>query len=66
MCCRVTKVCNDLIPLFFIISFFLFPFLTTLTPFFPSHAAKMDNGKRVWAPDIAEGFIIGEVCDFGT
>jgi myosin-6 len=26
----------------------------------------MDNGKRVWAPDIAEGFIIGEVCDFGT
>lgn len=26
----------------------------------------MDNGKRVWAPDIAEGFVIGEVCDFGT
>jgi myosin-6 len=26
----------------------------------------MDNGKKVWAPHIEEGFQLGEVCDFGT
>jgi myosin-6 len=26
----------------------------------------MDNGKRVWAPDLVKGFILGEVSDFGT
>lgn len=26
----------------------------------------MDNGKKVWAPDLVQGFILGEVTDFGT
>lgn len=26
----------------------------------------MDAGKKVWAPHIDEGFILGEICDFGT
>jgi myosin-6 len=26
----------------------------------------MDNGKKVWAPHIQDGFQLGEVCDFGT
>jgi len=26
----------------------------------------MDQGKKVWAPDLKEGFILGEICDFGT
>ncbi len=26
----------------------------------------MDHGKHVWAPDIKEGFILGEISDFGT
>eukprot|EP00049_Salpingoeca_infusionum_P012421 m.227482 g.227482 ORF g.227482 m.227482 type:complete len:1222 (+) comp15178_c0_seq1:220-3885(+) len=26
----------------------------------------MDHGKKVWAPDVKEGFILGEICDFGT
>jgi myosin-6 len=26
----------------------------------------MDNGKKVWAPHIEDGFQLGEVCDFGT
>lgn len=34
----------------------------------PNPPGFMPNsfGKIVWAPDIAEGFVIGEVCDFGT
>jgi len=26
----------------------------------------MDQGRKVWAPDLKEGFILGEICDFGT
>ena len=26
----------------------------------------MDAGKKVWAPHFDEGFILGEICDFGT
>lgn len=26
----------------------------------------MDAGKKVWAPDVNEGFILGEICDFGA
>jgi myosin-6 len=26
----------------------------------------MDAGKKVWAPDAINGFILGEICDFGT
>jgi myosin-6 len=26
----------------------------------------MDHGRKVWAPDVKEGFILGEICDFGT
>jgi len=26
----------------------------------------MDHGKKVWAPDMVQGFILGEVTDFGT
>jgi hypothetical protein len=25
----------------------------------------MDQGKRVWAPHIVKGFILGEISDFG-
>ncbi len=28
--------------------------------------AVMDQGRKVWAPDLNEGFQIGEICDFGT
>ena len=28
--------------------------------------ATMDHGKKVWAPHIRDGFILGEICDFGT
>ena len=27
---------------------------------------NMDQGKKVWAPDLKEGFILGEISDFGT
>jgi myosin VI len=26
----------------------------------------MDHGRKVWAPDVNEGFQLGEICDFGT
>ena len=26
----------------------------------------MDHGRKVWAPDMNEGFQLGEICDFGT
>jgi len=26
----------------------------------------MDHGKKVWAPDLRDGFILGEISDFGT
>lgn len=26
----------------------------------------MDQGKKVWAPDLTEGFILGEISDFAT
>eukprot|EP00041_Stephanoeca_diplocostata_P021487 m.501100 g.501100 ORF g.501100 m.501100 type:complete len:1220 (-) comp21837_c1_seq3:181-3840(-) len=26
----------------------------------------MDHGKKVWAPHFKEGFVMGEICDFGT
>ena len=26
----------------------------------------MDQGKRVWAPDFKEGFVLGEISDFAT
>lgn len=26
----------------------------------------MDQGKKVWAPHLQDGFILGEICDFGT
>lgn len=26
----------------------------------------MDAGKRVWAPHLQKGFILGEISDFGT
>lgn len=26
----------------------------------------MDQGKKVWAPDLIEGFVLGEISDFGT
>lgn len=26
----------------------------------------MDHGKRVWAPNVEKGFVLGEICDFGT
>jgi hypothetical protein len=26
----------------------------------------MDQGKKVWAPDLIHGFILGEIVDFGT
>eukprot|EP00039_Didymoeca_costata_P018027 m.331854 g.331854 ORF g.331854 m.331854 type:complete len:1228 (+) comp16805_c0_seq1:138-3821(+) len=26
----------------------------------------MDHGKKVWAPELKEGFILGEISDFGT
>jgi len=26
----------------------------------------MDQGRKVWAPDLKEGFILGEISDFGT
>jgi myosin VI len=26
----------------------------------------MDHGKKVWAPDLKDGFILGEISDFGT
>ena len=31
-----------------------------------STTATMDQGKKVWAPDSANGFILGEISDFGT
>jgi myosin VI len=29
-------------------------------------SSGMDQGKKVWAPDLKEGFILGEISDFGT
>ena len=26
----------------------------------------MDHGKKVWAPDLKDGFVLGEIQDFGT
>ena len=26
----------------------------------------MDQGRKVWAPNLKEGFILGEIVDFGT
>eukprot|EP00055_Hartaetosiga_balthica_P015565 m.92745 g.92745 ORF g.92745 m.92745 type:complete len:1216 (+) comp8899_c1_seq1:183-3830(+) len=26
----------------------------------------MDQGRKVWAPSVSEGFVLGEICDFGT
>lgn len=26
----------------------------------------MDQGKKVWAPHLQDGFILGEIVDFGT
>ena len=26
----------------------------------------MDQGRKVWAPDVKEGFILGEISDFGA
>jgi hypothetical protein len=28
--------------------------------------STMDQGKKVWAPDLVQGFILGEIVDFGT
>lgn len=26
----------------------------------------MESGKKVWAPDLKDGFVLGEITDFGT
>ena len=26
----------------------------------------MDQGRKVWAPDVKDGFILGEIADFGA
>lgn len=26
----------------------------------------MDQGRKVWAPDVKDGFILGEISDFGA